>query len=75
MSDRKLGNKKRKPSFGKWKTRYSMGLGLKHRRMAARKKMLMERKASRRAKEMAPPTVPVKRPKVGQVREKVREIQ
>lgn len=37
MTDRKLGNKKRKPSFGRWKDRYNRGQGLKHRRLARRR--------------------------------------
>jgi hypothetical protein len=38
---RKLGNKKKKPAYGRWKTRFNLGLGLKHRR--AKRRAALER--------------------------------
>jgi len=50
MTDRKLGRGKRKPSTAKWKTRFNLGLGLKHRlakRRARRAKLWAEGRISR----------------------------
>jgi hypothetical protein len=37
---RKIGNKKKKPSFAKWKINFNAGRGLKHRRAKRRIKRL-----------------------------------
>jgi hypothetical protein len=48
VTDRKLGNKKRKPSFGRWVSRFNMGLGLKHRLAKRRAAMVRAFKEARR---------------------------